>query len=414
MGDPLNYAAFATPIFVVAIAVEVFVARRRGRLRELYAFGTAVSDIGCGAVFQASEVLLNLATLALYAFVYEHARLVTWEPGSPWPWVLGAIGVDFLYYWWHRTSHVSNVMWAVHGVHHQSEDYNLAVALRQPLLEPITLMAFFWVLAVLGVPPLVYVLSFGANLFYQFWIHTQLVDRLPRPLEWVFNTPSHHRVHHGIDADYLDKNYGGVLVVWDRLFGTWQPEKARPTYGTTIPLRSYNPLWGNVQHLHRTWQLSRAASRRVDTLWVWFAHPAWLPPGVEDPATKPDRHHYEKYRPTTERSTTWYVGLSLLLLASLAAPFVLVGHTLPVLQIAAAAVVLVTSYVALGAITEGKRWARSLDWLRIAGLTGVMGWLCGAQWGITVGLAAAGSILSLSLMLRLGLRPRTPMPAPAQ
>src|SRR5688572_30321810 len=132
-----NYAAFALPIFAGAVIVEILLATRRGRARELYSLGTAIADIGCGAVFQAAEVLLTLLTFGLYALLYEHLRLITWPEGSPWPWVIGLLGVDFLYYWWHRISHVVNVMWAVHGVHHQSEDYNLAVALRQPLLEPI-------------------------------------------------------------------------------------------------------------------------------------------------------------------------------------------------------------------------------------------------------------------------------------
>src|SRR5215207_7243065 len=126
-----NYAAFALPIFASAVVVEILLARRRGRARELY------------------------------ALLYEHLRLVTWPEGSPWPWVIGLLGVDFLYYWWHRVSHVVNVFWAVHGVHHQSEDYNLAVALRQPLLEPITWFMFASVLALLGVPLLVMVVSFG-------------------------------------------------------------------------------------------------------------------------------------------------------------------------------------------------------------------------------------------------------------
>ncbi len=413
MGDQPNYAAFAVPVFAAAIAVEMLVARRRGRLGELYAFGTAISDIGCGAVFQVLEVLLTLATFAVYGWLYQ-SRLVSWEDGSPWPWVIGALGVDFLYYWWHRVSHVSNVMWAVHGVHHQSEDYNLAVALRQPILEPITLMFFFGVLALCGVPTLVFVTCFGANLFFQFWIHTELVDRLPRPVEWLLNTPSHHRVHHGVDEAYLDRNYGGVLIVWDRLFGTFEPEGRRPTYGTTIPLRSYSPLWANAEHLHRTWILSRSATRWTEKLWAWFAHPAWLPHGVADPATKPDRSHYEKYRPAVDRSTMGYVLLSLLLLTGAAAPFVYVGHGQPLPQVLAVALVLVLSHVALLAIIEGRSWASSADWLRIAGSVALAGWVGHTTWGSQTGLAFAGGVLITLLVLRLALRPRADGPVPAQ
>ncbi|MEX1362546.1 MAG: sterol desaturase family protein [Nannocystaceae bacterium] len=413
-GTP-NYAVFALPVFAAAIVAETLLARRRGRLSELYSMGTAVSDIGCGAVFQAVEVLLNLATLGAYAWLYEHARVLTWEPSSPWPWVLGLLGVDFLYYWWHRVSHVANVMWAVHGVHHQSEDYNLAVALRQPVLEPITWFLFYWVLALLGVPPLIYVVGIGANLFYQFWIHTELVDRLPRPLEWVLNTPSHHRVHHGVDAEYLDRNYGGVLVVWDRLFGSFEPERRRPTYGTTVPLRSYNPVWGNVQHLHRTWRLSRAARAWSDKLWVWVAHPAWLPRGVTDPnkGARRDAGRPPKYRPPLPRAKAWYVGASMALLVGLAGPFVFVGHMLELPQIAAAAAVLVLGHTALSGVMEARPWAPALDGVRIVGLAVVTGWLCATEWGTDVGLMVAGAIAAVSLASRLVLLPTRPAVSPS-
>jgi alkylglycerol monooxygenase len=413
MGDAPNYAALALPIFALAVLSEVLAARRRGRVRELYSLGTAVSDIGCGAVFQAAEVLLTLLTFWLYALLYEHARFITWPEGSPWPWVIGLLGVDFLYYWWHRISHVVNVFWAVHGVHHQSEDYNLAVALRQPLLEPITWFVFASVLALLGIPLIVMVVSFGLNLFYQFWIHTELVGRLPRPIEAVLNTPSHHRVHHGIDAEYLDRNYGGVLVIWDRLFGTFQPEQQRPTYGTTIPLRSYNPLWGNWQHLHRCWRLCRASTRLRDRLWVWFAHPAWLPKGVTDPDPKPDRVQYSKYRPSLGRRQAWYVLLNLGIVLTLAGPFVYVGHRLPLAHIVAGAAVLVLSHVVLSAIIEGKAWATALDWARIAMLTAATGWIGGTALGVPSGVVLAGSVLVTSLASRLLLRPRVAVPASA-
>ncbi len=407
MGDAPNYAVLALPIFAAAVFMETLIARRRGRLKELYAFGTSVSDIGCGAAFQAMEVLLNLGTLAVYAWLFDNFRLVSWEPQSPWPWVIGLFGVDFLYYWWHRISHVSNLMWAVHGVHHQSEDYNLAVALRQPILEPVTWLLFYWVLAFAGVPPLVYVISYGLNLFYQFWIHTELVGRLPRPVEWLLNTPSHHRVHHGIDAAYLDRNYAGILVLWDRLFGSFEPEQQRPTYGTTVPLRSYNPLWGNLAHLHRTWALCRLARRPLDKLWVWFAHPAWLPGGVQDPEAKPDRRRYRKYRPQVPAAVRRYVGLNMVLVILLAVPFVFIGHSLPLVQVAAAAFALVLSHAVLGGMVEGRDWATSLEGLRILVLAATTGWVLGSNGDLWTGLIAAGAVLGLALMSRWGLAPRS-------
>lgn len=405
MEPPPNYAAFALPIFGLAIFAEVMVARRRGHLKKSYSIGTALSDIGCGAAFQAFEVLINLGLIGVYAILVEHLALVTWDEGSVWPWLIGAIAVDFLYYWWHRLSHVVNVLWAVHGVHHQSEDYNLAVALRQPILEPVTWFFFYWVLAFVGIPPLVLLTCYGANLFYQFWIHTELVEKLPPWVERVLNTPSHHRVHHGVDEAYLDRNYGGVLLIWDKLFGSFQPEQQRPTYGTTVPLRSYNPLWGNAQHLHRVYRLARAASSWRDRIWAWFAHPAWLPAGVTDPDTKPDRSHYDKYRPASTPQRLSYVIGSMLVLVTLGSPFILLGQRLPLAAIAAAATVLGLSYAVLVGILEHKPWAESAEWVRIAALVGVAAWIAGTTWGAGAAVVAALGLLAVSLPARLMLLP---------
>src|SRR5690606_31238042 len=151
---------------------------------------------------------------------------------------------DFAYYWWHRASHRISFLWAAHVVHHQSEDYNLAVALRQAWFTSLSSWVLNLPLAFLGVPPLVYGVCAALNTLYQFWIHTRLVGKLG-PLEWVLNTPSHHRVHHGIDAPYLDTNYGGVFIVFDRLFGTFVEETHEPRYGTLDPIRSFDPVWAN-------------------------------------------------------------------------------------------------------------------------------------------------------------------------
>ncbi|MEM6997266.1 MAG: sterol desaturase family protein, partial [Myxococcota bacterium] len=202
----LNPIALAVPVFGLAIAGEWWLARKRGRAAS-YDFGVAAADIGCGALYQALELVLRIAVVGAYTLCYEHGRLFEWDPASVWPWVIGLLGVDLAYYAWHRLSHVVNALWAVHAVHHHSEDYNLAVALRQPLAEPLTWMPFFCVFALLGIPVEVVLVSFALNMFYQFWLHTELVTRLPRPVEWLFNTPSHHRAHHGIEPEYLDKNY---------------------------------------------------------------------------------------------------------------------------------------------------------------------------------------------------------------
>src|ERR1700722_8367252 len=222
-----GYIALAVPFFFVLIGAELAFAR--AKKRSVYRVGDALGDLGCGMFQQVLLLFLAGASLALYTWVFEPHRLVTWSSAAV-PWVIALVGVDFLYYWWHRLSHEVNVLWVAHVVHHQSEDYNLAVALRQAILTSFTAVPFYLPLAFLGVPPLVFASANAISTLYQFWIHTELVGKLGWFEGWL-NTPSHHRVHHAVTPQYLDRNYGAILIVWDRLFGTFIREEEAPVYG---------------------------------------------------------------------------------------------------------------------------------------------------------------------------------------
>jgi alkylglycerol monooxygenase len=358
----LNIIAFAIPVFLASIVLEAVIAKRKGR-REYYYFGTALSDVATGTVFQALEVFFKFVPLLIYAWVYQHWALIDWGD-NPWVvWGIGLLTVDFAFYWWHRASHVVNVLWAVHAVHHQSEDFNLAVALRQPAFEPITWFFFYIPLALLGVPTEVFIAAYALDLLYQFFIHTELIDKLPRPIEWVFNTPSHHRAHHGVQDQYLDKNYGGILVIWDRLFRTFEPEGERVVYGTTVPLESYNPLWCNFQYFQYMASVAHKTKRWRDKLWIWFAHPAWIPSDlVRDPLEK-KRLKSDKYRPPLGRELIWYLAGHYLLMGSLMVPYLMFEPQLSWVQRAVGAGVLVFSNVVFLGLVEDRRWAH---WLEVA------------------------------------------------
>jgi alkylglycerol monooxygenase len=374
----LNIIAFAIPVFLASIILEAVIARRKGK-RDYYYFGTALSDVATGTVFQAMEVFFKFVPLLIYAWVHERWAVIDWGD-NPWLiWGLGLLTVDFMFYWWHRASHVVNVLWAVHGVHHQSEDFNLAVALRQPVFEPITWFFFYIPLALLGLPVEVFLAAYALDLLYQFFIHTELVDKLPRPLEWVLNTPSHHRVHHGVQDQYLDKNYGGILVIWDRLFGTFESEDERVVYGTTVPLASYSPLWCNLQYFHHMGSLARRATRLRDKLWVWFAHPAWLPQGVERDPNERKRMQSDKYRPAISRELGWYLAGHYLLVGSLMVPYLLFAAKFSWAQLAVGAGVIVLSNVVFLGLIEGKRWAQWLELGRGVALAGAVAYL-GSVW----------------------------------
>jgi sterol desaturase/sphingolipid hydroxylase (fatty acid hydroxylase superfamily) len=237
----LVYAAI--PVFFLLITLEVRrhrALRRTGR-RDLAGYerrDTAASLwMGVGNVVVAAAVQGGVA--AIFFFAYEHRVL---EIGSgAWAWVALFFAEDFVYYWWHRASHEVRLLWAAHENHHSSRHYNLSTALRQSWTTPFTTVPFYVFLPLLGFHPFMVATQVGVSLLYQFWLHTELVGRLG-PFEWLFNTPSHHRVHHGTNLEYLDRNHGGILILWDRLFGTFEPERAPVRYGLTKNIDTFSPF----------------------------------------------------------------------------------------------------------------------------------------------------------------------------
>lgn len=362
-----DYIALAVPFFFVLIGIEALVARRR-RLRT-FRFADTIADLGCGVTQRMALLLVGGGLGFAYVSIYAHARLFDLGRRPLLAWAVALVVVDFVYYWWHRASHRVNVLWAAHIVHHQSEDYNLAVALRQAVLTPLTYLPFSLVLALLGVPPLVSVGASALNTLYQFWIHTQTVGRLG-PLEAVLNTPSHHRVHHGRNPAYLDRNYGGILIIWDRMFGTFAPEIERPRYGITVPLRSFNPVWAQVHYLVELARLSRSASTLRERIRIWLEPPertaarAHAAGPVEAPAAG-------RYDVDVPRSVRRYVVLNFVLAVAAAFSLMTWHAALAPGWVAIAAALVVLSMATSGALVEGKPWARSLEAFRLAAVAGV-------------------------------------------
>ncbi|PYC76834.1 C-5 sterol desaturase [Streptomyces tateyamensis] len=231
---------WSIPAFVLLTVVEAVSYRFHPDADEVgYRSGDTATSLtmGLGSLFFDAgwRVPIALAYSALYAVAPWHLPVNAWTLG---PMLLAQ---DFCYYWQHRCHHVVRVLWASHVVHHSSRNYNLSTALRQPWTGA-TSWVFYLPMVLAGVHPAALAFCSGVSLVYQFFLHTERVDRLPRPVELVFNTPSHHRVHHASQGGYLDRNFGGILIVWDRLFGSFTPETVRPVYGLTKNLESYNPL----------------------------------------------------------------------------------------------------------------------------------------------------------------------------
>lgn len=270
----------AVPFFIALLLLEM------RRHRALRAAGdrrwigyerrdTAASlEMGVGNVLIAAA--LHGLTGAVFVFAWEH-RIFELGTG-PWAWAALFVADDFVYYWFHRLSHEVRFLWAAHENHHSSRHYNLSTALRQSWTTPLTTLPFYVWLPLLGFHPAMVATQVAVSLIYQFWIHTELIDRLG-PFEWIFNTPSHHRVHHGANVEYLDRNHGGILIVWDRLFGTFEPERAPVRYGLTKNIETFSP-WRIAFHEWAAMfrQVSEARSLR-EALGRIFAPPGWSPDG---------------------------------------------------------------------------------------------------------------------------------------
>ena len=274
----MQVITFAIPFFFLAIGLELLYARVR-RL-PYYRLTDSISDLACGVLSQLSGLALAFLTVGIYALAYAHLRLLTLPADASLAgiavWVLAFVAIDHQYYWFHRKSHEWQLLWASHSVHHQSEEYNLTVALRQSA-TPLFAWPFYLPLAVLGVGVEVFAVCYSLNLVYQFFIHTRAVGRLHPALEAVLNTPSHHRVHHGKNPKYCDRNHAGVFITWDRLYGTFVEEEEEPVYGVTVPLNSWNPLWANlVGYWHLAQDVWGTRSWR-DKLRAPFMPPGWRP-----------------------------------------------------------------------------------------------------------------------------------------
>lgn len=259
--------------FALSIAYEMWYWRRRGRADK----------------YDTKDSLVNYALLAMQVFLGEVGKVlfiatcldwvrangVGWLGDNWYSAVLAFFGVDLAYYWFHRMSHRSRFLWAMHVTHHSSELMNFSTALRQPVLEHLIDWVWFIGLAWLGIPAKTILLMYGLNLTYQFFIHTELVYKLPRWLEYVLNTPSHHRVHHGTNPEYIDVNYGGVFIIWDRLFGSFVEEHAPVRYGILHPIHSYNPFYVGFHLWADIWRDVRQPSSFWIKLKQIFAPPGW-------------------------------------------------------------------------------------------------------------------------------------------
>lgn len=272
----VNILLYAIPVFVVSLVLEALSYRFAPDDGELgYERRDTRTSLSMGAGYLVIAGVWKLVAVAAYAAVY---RAAPWHLSArnPWTWVALFVADDLAFYAYHRSHHEIRILWASHVVHHSSQRYNLSTALRQTW-TPMSFLPFWLPLAALGLAPWLILLQQSISLIYQFFLHTERVDRLPAPVEWLFNTPSHHRVHHGSNQQYLDRNYGGILIVWDRLFGTFTPEGDRVTYGLTKNLDTFVPVRVAFHEYAAIWRDLRAAPRWTDRARYLVRRPGWVP-----------------------------------------------------------------------------------------------------------------------------------------
>jgi len=360
----MDLILYAIPFFFVLIGVELVAERVRGT--RYYRVNDSITSLSTGTINQLVSVVQKLIPLTVYAVVYQ--QFAFFELGdSLIVWFIAFVVYDFFYYWNHRCGHEVNLLWAAHVVHHSSEEYNLTTALRQTGTGFLSVV-FYLPMAVLGFDPLM-VISVGAlNLIYQFWVHTQHVPKLGWA-EWIFVTPSNHRAHHAQNAVYIDRNYGGVFILWDRLFNSYQEELELepPEFGIRSALNTWNPIWANVQVYNQLLDDAIHTDNWCHKVSIWFRRTGWRPPDVIEryPLHKTDLSNIRKFDTQLSVYLKTYSVIQYATTAMIALAFALSAQRLGLQQQLMIVIFVLISSFSIGAVMEHKHYAGVLEWIRL-------------------------------------------------
>jgi sterol desaturase/sphingolipid hydroxylase (fatty acid hydroxylase superfamily) len=369
----MDLIALAIPFFLLAVLAELGVDKFRGG--GLYRTNDAVNSLSAGTLSITTGYFTKLLPGVISAWILQRFALIdvdlTWFDLSPRGlalWGLALIGFDFCYYWKHRFGHEISILWAAHSVHHQSEDYNLSTALRQSSTDFLFGWIFYLPLFLLGMPFEVFVTVNALDLIYQFWVHTQVIGKLGW-LDRVMVTPSNHRVHHAQNEIYIDRNYGGIFVLWDRLFGSFQEEldDVPVIFGVRKPLQSWNPLWANIQVYDYLWFDAVHAGRWQDKIGIWFRRTGWRPADVEErfPKQRADLSTFRKFDPPMDSRLRIYVVAQLIVAAAGVLGIGVLLSTKGIGVIVIPCVGLWATLLAMGFLSEMKRYAFRFELFRL-------------------------------------------------
>ncbi len=359
----VDYIALSVPVFFILIAIEL--AYTFYKKLGYYRLNDSIANLSQGIGQQVTGLFMKTALFFGYKYIFEHWRLFD-LPNTIWIWIILFIGVDFFYYWFHRMSHQVNALWAAHIVHHQSEEYNLTVALRQSWFQSWFSWIFYLPLAWIGFDPLMFLTLSAFNTLYQFWIHTRTIKNMGF-LEYIINTPSHHRVHHGSNPKYIDKNHAGSLIIWDKMFGTFQKEEEEVYYGITTPLASWNPVWANVHYWAELWGTAKKSDTIADKINVFIKPPGWFPAklGGFKPAPEIDAVNYKKFDASYSKNLILYVLVQFTIALASGSALLFLYPKMEITTVLPTAIFTIFTLLSCGALLERKNWLKYFEFARL-------------------------------------------------
>jgi sterol desaturase/sphingolipid hydroxylase (fatty acid hydroxylase superfamily) len=394
----MNIILMAVPGFFILIAIEMLINHLRGT--NYYRLNDAINSLSMGMLSRVTGAMYALIPFSLYAYSYQSYALFSWEDNWV-TYITAFVLYDFCYYWNHRIGHVVNIGWASHVIHHSSEEYNLTTALRQTSIpNPLGALCFV-PLAFFGFEPWLLLAVGSLNLIYQYWVHTQIIDRMPEWFEAIFVTPSNHRVHHAKNKVYVDKNYGGVFILWDRFFKTFQPElkEEKVVFGISTQLASWNPVWGNVKVLGSLMKDAWGTKNWFDKFTLWFRKTGYRPADMEEkfPVIKSNLAG-DKYDPALTKASKWYIFIQYLYIAPGLLSFMALIQTMKPAEIIISGMALTFALFSLGKVQENSPQSMTFETIKFFLCSVTAGWIFMATpiVGITV---AAVSVSMLVLFM---------------
>ena len=363
--DSSIFITYAVPVFFLMIGIEFIFGVIKGT--NNYRLNDSIAAISLGLISRLPP-LLNLGIQGVvWTYVATNLNMSLMPKDSWVTWVIAFLFYDLCYYWMHRMSHEVKVLWASHVVHHQGEEFNLSTALRQTSSGWLWKWIFYIPMFMVGIPGEVFFTVAAINLLYQFWVHTEHIKTLG-PLELIFITPSNHRIHHAQNPEYIDANYGGVFIVWDRIFGTYIPERddLKPIYGTVKPLRSWNPIWSNLEIYHQMIRDTIHTKTLKNKIKVWFSSTRWRPEDVYEkfPHVTNDLEDFEKYDPDANRTTKFFTSVQFIINSSISTIIIFTIADQSYLQSCMLAIMLVASTTLVTSIIENKKWGYQSELVR--------------------------------------------------